>query len=93
MAVLFAPLHFVLRILGVGGYLSYCALGILTARLFLSFDLADPALRGGNMDGFYTLCGAVAGLVFWRLAAGSANDSAPHPIIARWLSTNVRSIR
>jgi hypothetical protein len=93
MAVFFAPLHVVLRIFGIGGYVLYCALGILTARLFLSFGLADPALRGANLDAFYTLCGAVAGLVFWRLAAGAAYDSEPHPIMAQWRGSDIRNGR
>jgi hypothetical protein len=93
MAVFFVPMHIVLRILGVGGYLLYCALGMLTARLFLSFGLTDPALRGGNMDSFYTLCGAVGGLVFWRLATGTIGDSAPHPFLERWRGSHARKGR
>lgn len=85
MLVFFIPSHIFLRIIGVGGYLIYCLAGALSTTLFLVFGMTDPSIRGGNMDAFYVLCGAIAGVVFWRLAAGAIDDRAPHPLLTRIL--------
>lgn len=84
MFVFFIPCHIGLRILGVGGYFPYCLAGALSTALFLVFGMTDPAIRGGNMDAFYVLCGAIAGVVFWRLAAGAVDDRAPHPWLRKF---------
>lgn len=88
MAVFFLPLHGVLWVGGLGGHMPYAAAGALSSGLITLLGLADPAMRNGYLEVFFILCGASAGVFFWKLAStvrplSDAEMAKPNPLKVR----------
>ena len=67
--VFFVPMHFVLWLAGVGGYAPYAAIGALSSGLVAMFGLSGPVMQDGYVQAAFVLCGASAGVFFWKLAS------------------------